>query len=743
MDSEGRAFFKKYMDGLMACRQVSSNAGKNGHPFVAVLKEMLARAVTDLEVLELFALSLAYVAWDTGFAVEITQDLERAVTPDLPSLKGTWTMVDRVAQPEDDPDYPGFVVSVYRREKDGARDFLLVPKGTSSEDGPKAKAEERTRDQADKANRVSTGVEADGDPAGVAYHATKKYFKRVLLKRLRESFGATEQSKVIIAGHSLGGALTERLHLKMYDAGFKNVWSVAFSPPALDSRTISKALFRDDGLGPAAFERLMAIGGTWDAVTKGGNTGACIPLRVLAIRPWGPTAITPVPYSVAGSSFVDQRLLQHGVLYQHECKFAGWRLIQERRTLKDASGQLHDRVHEKTDDTYMVYEYCLDVTKWLAEKGRTPFGMELALGADASEKEIRKEFTVAPGSDRARAEKGSIAKYVKEIAIVSDKEALTDEDRREIEKELLPILAAARDWAALLPRAGRGRPGEEDRRGEVGERLHPEPRQARQEREGEEGGRRAGEARRRGAAGQRARQGRRPSRGEQGPAGVPRRSELDGREARGLIGGYTRGMQLIEQLREEHVLIERLAGSLRTFALSAARDPADAAAFLRFFRLWAGRFHHAREEEVLFPALVATEVPGDRGPLKVLLDAHHSMAAMLDAMEAGISPELAERYGRALLHHIDAENSVLFPESEIRMRGRAELSSRAPDAEEEAARAEGESLARKYPPSDFAGILRGEGCVACAAYGETCDGIEREWWSELEWEDALERMGNG
>jgi hemerythrin-like domain-containing protein len=201
---------------------------------------------------------------------------------------------------------------------------------------------------------------------------------------------------------------------------------------------------------------------------------------------------------------------------------------------------------------------------------------------------------------------------------------------------------------------------------------------------------------------------------------------------------------LLDDLRAEHVLIERLVGSLRTYAAQGSGDAEDSAAYLRFFRLYAGRFHHAREEDVLFPALVATEVPPDRGPLKVLLDAHHSMARMLDAMDSGITLELAERYGRALLHHIDAENSVLFPESEIRLRSRggSELPSREPDAEEEEARAEGERLAEKYPPSEFAGIFRGDGCVACAAYGETCDGIEREWWSELEWEDTLERMGN-
>jgi hemerythrin-like domain-containing protein len=204
-------------------------------------------------------------------------------------------------------------------------------------------------------------------------------------------------------------------------------------------------------------------------------------------------------------------------------------------------------------------------------------------------------------------------------------------------------------------------------------------------------------------------------------------------------------MGLLDELRSEHVLIERVVGSLRTFAAEGAGDAADGAAFLRFFRLYAGRFHHAREEDVLFPALVATEVPADRGPLKVLLDAHRAMAAMLDAMESGITLALAERYGRALLHHIDAENSVLFPESEIRLRSRggAQLPSREPDGDEAEARAGGERLVQRYTPSEVPGIFRGDGCVACAAYGDSCDGIEREWWSELEWEDALERMGNG
>lgn len=194
-------------------------------------------------------------------------------------------------------------------------------------------------------------------------------------------------------------------------------------------------------------------------------------------------------------------------------------------------------------------------------------------------------------------------------------------------------------------------------------------------------------------------------------------------------------------------MIERAVGSLQAFAASPEQTPADREAYLRFFRLYAGRFHHAREEDSLFPALVReTAAPADRGPLKMLLEAHHAMAHLLDRMAAAQGPDLpalAGRYGTALLHHIDAENSVLFPEAATRL-GRAgvrELPDRAPDAEESAARDAMEPLLAKYPPREIPDLIRGDGCVSCEAYGSGCDGVEREWWTELEWEDVFHRIG--
>lgn len=218
-------------------------------------------------------------------------------------------------------------------------------------------------------------------------------------------------------------------------------------------------------------------------------------------------------------------------------------------------------------------------------------------------------------------------------------------------------------------------------------------------------------------------------------------------------------MKLLLDLRVEHDLIEKVIGSLQTFAAEracGAGDAGDGRAFLRFFRLYAGRYHHAREEDSLFPALIEhAEVPADRGPIPALRSQHESIAGILDDAEPLLVAvqldetagrrlrDLCARHGAELLHHIDAENSVLFPESAARFRRACitELANRAPDAEEDAARVDGERLVAIYAPSSLDDPLRGDGCVSCPSFGDTCQGVELEWWNELEWEDAFDRIG--
>jgi hemerythrin-like domain-containing protein len=218
-------------------------------------------------------------------------------------------------------------------------------------------------------------------------------------------------------------------------------------------------------------------------------------------------------------------------------------------------------------------------------------------------------------------------------------------------------------------------------------------------------------------------------------------------------------VRLLDELRAEHVVIERTLGSLRTYVsarLAGGGDPADGAAFVRFFTLYAGRYHHAREEDTLFPALLAhLPIRPDSGPVRSLFDQHATMARTLAELAPLLSEpvlagsdraraaDLSSGYVRSLLAHIDAENSVLLPESETRLRraGVADLGGRDPDAEERAALGEAGRLAEAYPPSEDPGAIRGEGCVICPSYGVTCEGLEREWWSEQEWDDFRERDG--
>jgi hemerythrin-like domain-containing protein len=220
-------------------------------------------------------------------------------------------------------------------------------------------------------------------------------------------------------------------------------------------------------------------------------------------------------------------------------------------------------------------------------------------------------------------------------------------------------------------------------------------------------------------------------------------------------------MQLIAQLRAEHDLIEQVAGSLRRFVRGRARDEGDAAdgpRFLAFFRLYAGHFHHAREEDTLFVALQQeAELPGDRGPIAVLLEDHRRMAGLLDDMDpllhashlgesdAARLVEVALAYSEQLWHHIDAENSVLLPESELRLRRRHvyELPGRDIAPEEEAARVAGLALVAAYPPVHEPNVLRGDGCVMCPAFVDNCRGLEHEWWNEWEWDEFEDHLPSG
>ncbi len=213
-------------------------------------------------------------------------------------------------------------------------------------------------------------------------------------------------------------------------------------------------------------------------------------------------------------------------------------------------------------------------------------------------------------------------------------------------------------------------------------------------------------------------------------------------------------MQLLEELRAEHDLIDRMLDSFRTAVgqfVNAQAGPQDLSCFVRFFRVYADQFHHAREEEVLFATLVnQLQLPDDHGPIAVLTDDHRQFKSGLDRIEQLIARQplapadqiqlrtATEQYITAMQHHIDAENSVLFIEGGILLQdaGIAELPSRSLTADEQQIRLMAEELLQRYPPTPNMEVIRGDGCVLCPAYQLTCNGYEREWATASRWGHA-------
>lgn len=123
-----------------------------------------------------------------------------------------------------------------------------------------------------------------------------------------------------------------------------------------------------------------------------------------------------------------------------------------------------------------------------------------------------------------------------------------------------------------------------------------------------------------------------------------------------------------EILRDEHTLIVRALDVLD--AAVERREGPDAPGeswwqeLLGWLRAVADRTHHRKEEDLLFPAMVRAGVPGDGGPVGVMLEEHAEGRRLIAAM-TGAGPPARAAAGRAysslLRAHIDKENDVLFP----------------------------------------------------------------------------------
>jgi len=139
---------------------------------------------------------------------------------------------------------------------------------------------------------------------------------------------------------------------------------------------------------------------------------------------------------------------------------------------------------------------------------------------------------------------------------------------------------------------------------------------------------------------------------------------------------FHESMKATEILIREHELILRGVAVLERMARRAnsgqAVPPGDARSIIEFIRKFADGCHHAKEEGVLFPAMIAAGIPSQGGPVAVMLDEHDQGRAAVKAMDAAVAgfgsdqgaleafASAAFAYTSLLTNHIFKENNVLF-----------------------------------------------------------------------------------
>ena len=137
-------------------------------------------------------------------------------------------------------------------------------------------------------------------------------------------------------------------------------------------------------------------------------------------------------------------------------------------------------------------------------------------------------------------------------------------------------------------------------------------------------------------------------------------------------------MEATQILMSEHRVIERVLTAMEKAveALGTGRDikPEFFLVAADFIKGFADGCHHAKEEKVLFEAMVKAGVPKAGGPVGMMLLEHEQGRAFVRAMRAGVEKwqsgdhegrteviKAANGYIDLLRAHIYKEDKILFP----------------------------------------------------------------------------------
>ncbi len=136
-------------------------------------------------------------------------------------------------------------------------------------------------------------------------------------------------------------------------------------------------------------------------------------------------------------------------------------------------------------------------------------------------------------------------------------------------------------------------------------------------------------------------------------------------------------MKATEELKKEHRAVKTAMAILDTICTQIEhQEPFEVRhleQLLDFIRVFTDQCHHGKEEDILFPAMEAAGVPGEAGPIMVMLNEHETMreyirnfAGALEAYNEGdetATQDITENV-RAYLgwldEHIEKEDNILF-----------------------------------------------------------------------------------
>ena len=139
-------------------------------------------------------------------------------------------------------------------------------------------------------------------------------------------------------------------------------------------------------------------------------------------------------------------------------------------------------------------------------------------------------------------------------------------------------------------------------------------------------------------------------------------------------------MKPTEDLIHEHKAIKIMLGVMAKIVENITKakdfDVNEIDKIVDFLKIFADKCHHGKEENVLFPALIAAGIQKENGPVGVMLHEHvlgrEYIKDINDGAESYKSGNVAAtqiiasamfKYVTLLNNHIQKENNILFPKA--------------------------------------------------------------------------------